>query len=261
MSRSNHSRSDWFIPFKQERNSSVRLFCFHYGGGSASAFREWPKDIPDFTELIAIQMPGRESRFNEPLLNNVSEVIDQLYMNFDRYLDKPFIFFGHSIGALIAFEFVRTLRRRINLQPKHLIVSGTKAPQAPLRRKPIHALPDLQFIEELKKYNGIPSAIIEDKELISLFVPTIRSDFSISETYEYYNELPLDCPITALGGLNDHTFNHEDLLKWQEQTTSSFKHHLLPGDHFFIKTSYQEVMKIVNQVLYEQPLYGEVVWN
>ena len=128
MSRSNHSGSDWFIPFKQERNSSVRLFCFHYGGGSASAFREWPKDIPDFAELIAIQMPGRESRFNEPLLNNVSEVVEQLYMNFDRYLDKPFIFFGHSIGALIAFEFVRTLRRRINLQPKHLIVSGTKAP-------------------------------------------------------------------------------------------------------------------------------------
>ena len=257
MSRSTHS--DWFIPFKQERNSSVRLFCFHYGGGSASAFREWSKDIPDFAELIAIQMPGRESRFNEPLLNNVSEVVDQLFINFESYLDKPFIFFGHSTGALIAFEFTVALRKRRSIQPRHLIVSGTKAPQAPLRRSPIHALSDLQFIEELKKYNGIPDAIIENKELMSLFMPTIRADFSISETYQYHNELPLDCPITALGGLNDHTFNHEDLLKWKEQTTSSFKHHILSGDHFFIKTSYQEVIKIINQVLYKQPLYGEVV--
>jgi len=250
------SHNDWFIAFKQEHSSSVRLFCFHYGGGSASSFREWSKDIPGFVELIAIQMPGRENRFNEPLLNNVSEVVDQLCTNFDPYLDKPFVFFGHSIGALIAFEFVRALRRKGSVQPKHLIVSGAKAPNAPFRRKSIHSLPDSQFIEELKKYNGIPSVIIEDKELISLFAPTIRADFSICETYEHHSEIPLDCPITALGGLNDHTFNHEDLLKWKEQTTGSFKPHLLPGDHFFVKTSYEEVIKIVNQVLCEQVLYG-----
>jgi medium-chain acyl-[acyl-carrier-protein] hydrolase len=95
-------------------------------------------------------------------------------------LDKPFIFFGHSIGALIAFEFVRALRRKGISKPEHLIVSGTKAPQTPLKKQPIHDLPNVKFIEELKKYNGIPDYIIEDEELMSIFIPIIRADFCIS---------------------------------------------------------------------------------
>ena len=244
--------NDWFIPFKQEKNAYIRLFCFHYGGGSASTFRRWSKDLIDDTELVAIQLPGREERFNEPLLNNVSQVVDQLCLNFNNYGDKPFILFGHSIGALIAFEFVRALRIKGMPQPKHLIVSGTKAPQVPLKKQPIHDLPNVKFIKELRKYNGIPDYIIEDEELISIFIPTIRADFSISETYKYTNEEPLICPITALGGLNDDTFNLDDLLKWKKQTTSSFKSHFLTGDHFFINTSYEEVIKIVNQALYNE---------
>jgi medium-chain acyl-[acyl-carrier-protein] hydrolase len=128
----------------------------------------------------------------------------------------------------------------------------TKAPQVPLKKQPIHDLPNAKFIEELRKYNGIPDYIIEDEELMSIFITTIRSDFSISETYKYTNEEPLICPITALGGLNDDTFNLDDLLKWKKQTTSSFKSHFLTGDHFFINTSYEEVIKIVNQALYNE---------
>ena len=244
--------NDWFIPLKQEKNSYIRLFCFHYGGGSASTFREWSKDLIDYAELIAIQLPGREERFNEPLLNNVSQIVDNLCLNFNNYLDKPFIFFGHSIGALITFEFVRALRRKGISQPEYLIVSGTKAPQIPLKKPPIHALPDLKFIEELKKYNGIPNFIIEDEDLMSIFSPIIRADFCISETYKYTNEEPLTKPIIALGGLSDDTFDSQDLLKWKEQTTDLFEHYFLPGDHFFIKSSYQQVIKIVNKVLYKE---------
>lgn len=243
---------DWFIPLKQEKNAYTRLFCFHYGGGSASAYREWAKDLADHAELVAIQLPGRESRFNEPLLDNISDIVDRLCLNFNGYLDKSFIFFGHSIGALIAFELVRALRRKGMLQPKHLIVSGTKAPQVPLKRAPIYNLPDSKLIEEIRKYNGIPSTILEDKELMAIFLPIIRADFCISETYKYTSEEPLTYPITALGGLSDDTFDSEDLLKWQEQTSSLFEYDLLPGDHFFIKSSYQEVINIVNKVLYNE---------
>ena len=137
-------------------------------------------------------------------------------------------------------------------QPKYLMVSGTKAPQIPLKKQPIHDLPDVKFIEELKKYNGIPDYIIKNEELLSIFIPTIRADFCISETYKYLNEEPLAYPITALGGLSDQTFNSKDLLKWKDQTTSLFKYHFLPGDHFFINTSYEEVIKIVNQTLYNE---------
>jgi medium-chain acyl-[acyl-carrier-protein] hydrolase len=107
-------------------------------GRIPSIFRKWSKDLMDDAELVAIQLPGREERFNEPLLSNVSQVVDNLCQNFNNYLDKPFIFFGHSIGALIAFEFVRALRRKRMPKPEHLIISGTKAPQTPLKRTHVH---------------------------------------------------------------------------------------------------------------------------
>ena len=243
---------DWFIPFKQEKSSYIRLFCFHYGGGSASAYRDWAKDLIEHVDLVAVQLPGRESRFGEPLLDNVSQVATELYKNFNSYLEKPFVFFGHSIGALIAFEFVRLLRKNGVPQPKHLIVSSTKAPQVPLKKAPIHHLPDPELIEKIREYNGIPSNILEDQELMSIFLPIIRADFSISETYQYTAEKSLTCPITALGGLNDDSFDQADLIKWEEQSISQFEYYLLPGDHFFIRSSYQEVITIVNKVLYQE---------
>ena len=244
--------SNWFVPFKYNKNSYVRLFCFHYGGGSASAYIEWAKDLADYVDLIAVQLPGRESRFSEPLIDNALEVVDTLSLDFGEYLDKPYIFFGHSIGGLISFEFTRILRRKGMSQPEHLIISGTKAAQVPLKKPPVHHLPDSELTEKIREYNGIPSYVLEDKELMAIFLPIIRADFCISETYNYYNELPLACPITALGGLSDDTFDSQDLLKWQEQTNTSFEYTLLPGDHFFIKSSYQEVINIVNKVLYKE---------
>lgn len=242
----------WFIPFKQEKSSYVRLFCFHYGGGSASAYKEWVKDLLDYVDLIAIQLPGRESRFGESLLSNVPQVVSELYKDFDPYLNKPFVFFGHSIGSLIAFELTRLLRKHGIFMPKHLIVLGTKAHQVPLKRPIIHNLPDPKLTEEIRKYNGIPNDILENQELMSIFLPIIRADFSISETYQYTVEEALDCPITALGGLSGDSFDSADLLEWKTQTSSSFEYHLLPGDHFFIRSSYQEVMTIVNNIIYQE---------
>lgn len=244
--------NNWFIPLKQEKNISIRLFCFHHSGGSSSTFRQWSKDITDHTELIAVQLPGREERFNEPLLKNISQIVSNLCEHFNNYLDKPFIFFGHSTGALIAFEFARALRKHGISGLKHLIASGTKAPQILLKKYPIHNLPNFKFIEELKKYNGISDYIIKNEELMSLFMPTLRADFCISETYKYHTERPLANPITALGGLNDNTVDFRDILKWEEQTSILFKHHFLFGDHFFINSSYKEVIKIINQILHNE---------
>ena len=144
------------------------------------------------------------------------------------------------------------MRKKAIQQPKSLIISGTKAPQVPLKRPPIHRLPTPELIQKIREYNGIPRDIIENKELMDIFLPIIRADFCISETYSYYSEPPLACPIMALGGLNDDTFDSQDLLKWQEQTTALFQYELLPGDHFFIKSSYPEVINIVNKILYKE---------
>lgn len=241
---------EWFIPLKRTEDPYIRLFCFHYGGGSASAYRQWASDLVDNVDLIAVQLPGRESRFNEPLLDNIFEVVGELHKYFSYYANKPFVFFGHSIGALIAFEFARELRKRSLLLPKHLIASATKAPQVPLKKEILHHLPDEMLKEKLRDYNGIPIDILENQELMSIFLPIIRADFAISENYKYLNDEPLICPITVFGGLSDDTFAREDLLEWQKQTTADFEYELFKGDHFFIKSSYKEVIARVNKILY-----------
>lgn len=227
----------------------MRLFCFHYGGGGASMYKDWAKDLVGGSDLVAIQLPGRENRFDEPLLNNVLEIANQLFLNFSSYCNEPYIFFGHSIGALISFEFTRLLRQKGMSQPKHLVVSGSKAPHVPYSRLPIHNLPDVELIDKLRQYNGTPNYILEDAELMAIFLPIIRADFCISETYRYNDTEPLTVPITALGGLSDNTLDIQDLLRWQEQTNSIFHYGLLPGDHFFIKPSYQSVIDIINEII------------
>lgn len=248
-------QDDWFITFKPKHTAVIRLFCFHYGGGGASVFRQWANDIIELVEVVAIQLPGREERYSEPLLNDVSSIVDRLCINFSKYTNKPFIFFGHSLGALIEFEFARALREKGIFQPKQLIVSGTKAPQICSNEPFLHKLSDEKFLKELEKYNGIPHSIITDKEFISMFLPAIRADFCISETYQYKREPPLTYPIIALGGLYDNTFNKEWLIEWKEQTNGSFQYYFLPGNHFFIRESYKEVMRLVNLVLKEEIKY------
>jgi medium-chain acyl-[acyl-carrier-protein] hydrolase len=242
-------KDDWFITFKPKHTAAIRLFCFHYGGGGASIFRQWANDIIEFAEVVSIQLPGREERYNEPLLSDLHVIIDKLCINFTNYTNKPFIFFGHSLGALIAFELARALRKKGMFQPKKLIVSGTKAPQICSNEPFLHKLSDEKFLKELEKYNGIPHSIITDKELISMFLPAIRADFCISETYQYKIEPPLTYPIVALGGLDDNTFNKEWLIEWKEQTNDSFKYYFLPGNHFFIKDSYREIIDLMNSFL------------
>jgi len=240
---------NWFITFKKNYNASMRLFCFHYAGSSASIFRTWAQDMPDWAELTAIQLPGRENRYSEQLLYDVFAVVDRLHLAFDPYINKPFVIFGHSMGSLIAFEFIRKLRRERMIQPKHLIISGTKAPHTLAEKPLIYNLPDTEFIQELKKYNGIPQELIENEELINIFLPVIRADFCISQAYKYNNEKPLNCPITVFGGINDNTFDKQNLFKWKEQTLGAFNSNLFSGDHFFIKSSYTEVIAIINQIL------------
>lgn len=228
----------------------MRLFCFHYAGGSASIFRRWKKDLTAPVELIGIQLPGRETRFTETPLSNLTLVIENLIKVFPAYFDKPFIFFGHSIGALISFELTRAFRMKKYPLPQHLIVSGTKAPHIPLQRKVINNLTEPEFISELYSYNGIHPILMENMELLSLFIPTIRADFSIAETYFYMDEPPLSCPISAFGGLEDPHVLIKDLAGWNSQTCNEFKKYLFKGDHFFLtKESYIEVTEVVDKIL------------
>lgn len=159
-------------------------------------------------------------------------------------LDKPFAIFGHSMGALIAYETVRTLRKLHGPMPVHLLVSGCFAPQLP---DPcyIHHLPQEEFVRELRRLNGMPKEILENQELMELVLPSLRADFTATETYVYNDEPPLSCSISVLGGWRDPLTTRESLEAWRIHTTGYFSMRMLPGDHFFIHSMQRLLLDLI----------------
>jgi medium-chain acyl-[acyl-carrier-protein] hydrolase len=170
-------------------------------------------------------------------------------------LNKPFAFFGHSMGALISYELARHLRRTGAPLPAHLFVSGHGAPHLPDRNPPLHALPQAQFVEKLRELNGTPEEVLRHPELLELLIPILRADFAVCETYVHAPEPPLDCPISAFSGLGDEYVNREELEGWREQTTGRFSVRLFPGDHFYLNTARPYLLQALAREL-EQTLAG-----
>jgi medium-chain acyl-[acyl-carrier-protein] hydrolase len=246
----NRSTSQWFISTdKPGIETRLRIFCFPYSGGGVSIFYDWSKHFPQDISIMALQLPGHESRMAEELVSDLNLLIDKLVVAITPYLDKPYIFFGHSLGALISFELTHRLKKMNVYLPKCLIVSGRAAPHTPSKNGIIHNLPNHEFIAKLKEYNGLPEIILHNQELLDLFLPIIRADFKLSESYLHMKYEPLPVPIIALAGKNDYNVIIENVALWMEHTTKSFKKYLLPGDHFFIKTHLREVLNIIQDVI------------
>jgi medium-chain acyl-[acyl-carrier-protein] hydrolase len=166
------------------------------------------------------------------------------------YLDKPFAIFGHSMGALIAFELARHLRREYAIEPVRLFVSGRPGPQT-VRSRSINALSDSEFLKLLWAYNGTPEEALRNPELMELMLPVIRADFAVSQSYVYTPEPPLQCAITAFGGLHDETISREHLEEWREHTRGRFLLRMLPGDHFFLNTARALLLAAISKELYQ----------
>lgn len=248
-----HFNSDtWIVYFKKNPGARLRLFCFPYGGGGANVFRLWSSLLPPEVELGAIQLPGRENRFKETPLNRLEPLVETLADVMQPVLDKPFAFFGHSLGAIVSFELARTLRRKSRPQPAGLFVSGCGAPQQH-RHQNIHQLPEPEFIEAVKKYNGISEEIIQSKDLMQLILPCLYGDFSVFETYQYVHQPPLNCPISAYGGLEDDNVTPEELAAWKVQTINQFEVQMFPGDHFFVNSAYHSLLGTLSDKLRQLP--------
>lgn len=239
----------WFIKINRPLNFDFTLLCFHYGGGSASVFRGWENFFPENFQLIAIQLPGRESRFSEAPISLLSEVVKQLYEEIYPYIkkEKPYGIFGHSIGALLGFELARKLSS-VYL-PKLLIVSAAGAPQISIKRDLITNLPDRDFLKKLKIYNGLPDTLNENEEILSTFMPMLRADLSILESYIYQPDLPLECQVLAIGGTRDPMISSKDIAAWCMQTRNLFTMRLFEGDHFFIKSHKTEVLSYLSNFI------------
>lgn len=233
----------WFVCPQPNPSAGSRLFIFPYAGGNPAAFSKW---IVDNIESQIVHYPGRGSRFNEPPIKNIDALVENILQAIRPSLDKPFALFGHSMGGLIAFELARSLRRFSLPRPTRLFISACGAPQFPDSNPPIHALPDDEFLDALKKFNGIPVEILNQSETLEIILPILRADFEAVETYRFDpNEHPLDIPIIAFGGLDDERVSREGLEGWANQTTSRFESHDFPGDHFFLNNARELIMSTI----------------
>jgi medium-chain acyl-[acyl-carrier-protein] hydrolase len=243
--------SPWFPYCKENPQARLRLFCFPYAGGGALIFRNWSKNLPATVEVRTVQLPGRGSRIPDAPFTEMSALIQATADALRPYLDKPFAFFGHSMGAIISFELARYQRRERGPQPVALFVSGGCAPQMPDDDPIKYNLPEPEFIEELRRLNGTPPEVLQSSELLQLMIPLLRADFSLVETYEYVSEPPLNCPIFVFGGLQDVDTKREQLEGWREQTTSHFWLRMFNGDHFFFHTSEADLLRIISLKLHQ----------
>lgn len=232
---SNLPETTWIHCWQRRPEARVRLLCFPYAGGGASIFRTWHEYFPQNVELCSVRLPGREGRLSETPYSNLNALIEKLAVALSPFLDIPYAFFGHSMGALVGFELTRYLRRTGGSRlPLHLFASGRSAPQFPLSEPPISQLPEPEFIEELRRLRGTPEAVLQNAELIRLLLPGLRADFGMCENYRYVHDSPLTCPITAFSGLDDLWVTRQMATAWKEQTSSTFRLRLFDGDHFFL---------------------------
>lgn len=248
----------WLAPAKPNSQARARLFCFPYAGGGALAFRGWTPSMPAGVELCPVRLPGREGRIREAALTRVGALAEASAVALLPHLDAPFSLFGHSMGAFVAFELARLLRRRHGLRPVRLFVSGCRAPHTPRKRPTTYDRPEREFLDELRRLNGTPPEVLDDPELMRVMLPLLRADFEASETYDYTADSPLDCPITAFGGQDDPEATRADVRAWCEHTSDAFTLKVFAGDHFFLHSAQAAVLAALSQQLQHDARGGTV---
>lgn len=230
-----------YLPNDLSDDAQLRAFAFPYAGGGAAAYFRWRRSMPAGIDLVPILLPGREGRIAESPRDEmralVAEIADALAMLDER----PFALVGHSMGAWIAFELARELRRRGEAPPRALVATASPAPQRPRTDTPIHAIPDSELIAEMsRRYGGIPPEVLAHEELMQLLLPALRADVRMMETYTHTEEPPLAIDIIALGGADDHAVPATAVGEWRQQSTQTFTSRLWPGGHFFLFPSEQQ---------------------
>jgi surfactin synthase thioesterase subunit/glycosyltransferase involved in cell wall biosynthesis len=236
--------ASWFAGI--EPAPARRLFTFPHAGGGAST---GPAGALPGWNVARVRLPGRESRIAEAPFERMGALVAALADAIDAYLDRPFAFFGHSMGAAVAFELARELRRRRKPLPELLIASGARAPQFRRNHTPPAPPSREAFVEELRRLEGIPAEVLDDPAMMRAVLPSLEADAALYRAYVYAEELPLSCPIRAYGGEADPNVRREHLAGWGEQTSASFAVRLFPGGHFYLNTARDRLLRALAEDL------------
>jgi medium-chain acyl-[acyl-carrier-protein] hydrolase len=225
-------RASWLTCPQPRPDAALRLICLPHAGSGAAMFHPFASLLPSSIEMMAVQLPGRETRLAEAPFRRLEPLIDGLLEGIRDALTRPFAFFGHSMGALIAFELTRALRRHGLPMPGTVVVSGRRAPTVLNAEPPLHVLPDSEFVDALvKRYDAIPLVIRNEPELMALFVPVLKADFATFETHAHRDEPPLDCALAIYGGRDDPQTRQMD--GWADLFAGPTNSRIFDGGHFY----------------------------
>jgi surfactin synthase thioesterase subunit len=221
--------------------TKLRLFCFPYGGAGAWGYRAWARSLPEHVEIVPVNFPGRENRFRETPYTHIDPLLTELVTTLD-FASGPFAFFGHSLGALVAFQLTRELRRLGKPAPRLLVVSGYPAPQLHRDRPHVGQLPHDEFVAMLREHFDITDELLDNPALAEMALPLLRADLMVVESYAYRDEPPLDLPMAAFGGIGDPEASEEQIRGWQAQSTRPVPVRMFPGGHFFVNSQRDAVL-------------------
>ncbi|MER9726624.1 MULTISPECIES: alpha/beta fold hydrolase [unclassified Mesorhizobium] len=228
---------------KSALEPSYRIFCFPHGGGSVQSFRNWPDYLPDDVELICLDLPGRGKRSAEPAIRSMDVLVPMVIEALQAYSDRPFVFFGHSAGALVAYEIARSLEEAGRPSPFHVVVSAHPSADLPPEQPPMYRYADDELTDLVRTQGMVPTEALANKKLLLEFIlPPLRADLELVETYDRNLPTPLKAAITAMGGVQDETINANDLEEWRRLTTSRYARIMFDSDHFYTHSMTEEVV-------------------
>ncbi|SDS31907.1 thioesterase II family protein [Actinoplanes derwentensis] len=229
-------------------DGATRLFCFAHAGGGSRFFLPWREALAPHVQVCSIVLPGRESRLREEPRTSLGPLVRELTAALGPYLDRPFAFFGHSLGALLAYETARQLIAEGRPEPSVLLASGRQAPRHP-RQSSLHLLPTGQFIDHLIALGGTAAATGLRRRLLESFVPMLRADYALTETYRAGPGPELSGPVVAYHGRQDPVATEEQVDRWREATTGEFRLRMFDGGHFYHQGAPAVVMDAVRSDL------------
>ncbi len=231
---------------RKKPDARFRLFCFPYSGGSAGAYQPWEELLPGDIELVAIRLPGHSGRMNEHLLGSVAEMVDGVVPAITAWLDRPYLVYGHSLGAAVAYELLHALQAKRLPLPQHFFCAARRAPHASPRIAPIHDFPLEQFASELRRLEGTPEMLLANPSLMEPFIPVLRADLKAAYEYRREPDTKLGCSASIYCGLRDRIVQPEDAAGWREHFAEPPEFRTFEGGHFFLDDNRASVVEAIS---------------
>ncbi|MEU3289225.1 alpha/beta fold hydrolase [Streptomyces longwoodensis] len=238
----------WIRQYRTAGPGAPRLVCFPHAGGSASFYFPVATALSPDVDVLAVQYPGRQDRMGEQPLTDLRRLADQVAEALEPWRDQPLHLFGHSMGAVIAYEVALRLQQSPGPGPAALYVSGRRAPST-RRTETVHLRDDAGLIRELKTLAGTDAALLADDDVLAMILPALRADYRAIETYEHRPAPLLTCPVTALLGDADPKVTLAEAEVWREHTDEDFDLHVFPGGHFYLTTHQPAVLTLLRERL------------